>query len=79
MENIVISAKIFNGYIVKYPMGSHLDFVATSYQALKEGLKVQKWSYKPTIYAVDTYYTKPKLRKLTSLQMKTIFEEIKMK
>lgn len=77
MENIVIACNILNGYIVKYPMGTHLDFFATSYKSLKDGLKINKWPYKPVIYAIDTHGSKPKLRKLTGLQYKTIIEEIK--
>ena len=76
MENIVISAKMFNGYFVKYPMGSHLDFVATSYKSMKDGLRHQKWSYKPIIYIIETYGKTPKFRKLTALQTKAIFSEI---
>ena len=79
MENIVISARMFNGYLVQYPYGGHLDFVATSYKALKDGLKYNKWTYKPVIYAIDTYIQKPKFRKLTGLQLKTIFQEIDLK
>ena len=75
MENIVISARMFNGYYVQYPYGGHLDFVATSYKALKDGLNYNKWNYKPVIYAIDVY-GKPKFRKLTSIQMKTLFEEL---
>lgn len=75
MENIVVSAKAFNGYFVQYPYGSHINFVATSYQALKDGLRSINWNYKPDIYAIDTY-GKPKFRKLTSLQKKTIFSEL---
>lgn len=75
MENIVVSAKAFNGYLVQYPYGSHIDFVATSYKALRDGLKKISWSYKPTIYAIDTF-GKPKFRKLTNLQVKTIYSEL---
>lgn len=76
MENIVISSKIFNGYFVKYPFGSHIDFIATSYQALKDGLKHTKWSYKPVIYSIDTWQKAPKFRKLTKLQTNTIYKEL---
>ena len=75
MENIVVSAKAFNGYFVSYPYGNHLSFVATSYKALKDGLKAIKWNYKPDIYAIDTF-GKPKFRKLTSIQKKAIYSEI---
>lgn len=78
MENIVISAKMFNGYLVVYPYGSHLDFVATSYQALKDGLKHNKWSIKPIIYRIDAF-GKPKFVKLKNIQLKNIFEELKIK
>ena len=78
MENIVVSSKLFNGYYVTYPYGSHLDFIATSYIALKDGLRSIKWNYKPTIYAMDTY-GKPKFRKLNSLQMKSLLNELKLK
>lgn len=70
-----MKARYFSGYIVKYSNGSHLDFVATTYQALKDGLKLNKWPYKPTIYAVDAYLNKPKLRKLTGVQLKTVLSE----
>jgi hypothetical protein len=76
MENIVIGAKMFNGYFVQYPYGSHIDFVATSYKALLDGLKHVKWNYKPKIYAIDTWKETPKFRKLTSLQIKTIYNEL---
>lgn len=76
MESLVISAKMFNGYFVKYPYGQHLDFIATTYQALKDGLKNIKWSYKPSIYVVEVWSAKPKFRKLTSLQTKTIYKEL---
>ena len=74
MENIVVSAKSFNGYYVDFPYGSHLSFVTTTYKALLDGLKNIKHSYKPTIYAIDTY-GKPKFRKLTGVQLKTVFLE----
>jgi hypothetical protein len=76
MENIVVSAKAFNGYLVKYPYGEHLDFVATTYKSLKDGLKKMSWSYKPVIYAIEVYGRKPKFRKLTTLQIKTILQEL---
>jgi hypothetical protein len=76
MENIVINAKMFNGYLVKYPMGSHLDFYATTYRALKDGLKTITWSYKPDIYIIDGWMKTPKFRKLTKLQKDTIYKEI---
>jgi len=75
MENVVINAKMFNGFFVQFPYGSHLDFVATSYRALLDGLKAVKYPYKPKVYAIDTY-GKPKFRKMTSAQMKTIYSEI---
>jgi len=78
MENIVFSAKIFNGYYVTYPYGSHIDFIATSYRALKDGLKANQWPYKPTIYRIDTF-GKPKFSKLNSKQLKALFDELKMK
>ena len=80
MENIVISAKMLNGYFVSYPYGSHKDFVATSYKAMKDGLIYNKdWSYKPTIYVIETWMKTPKFRKLTSVQSKAIFTEIGIK
>lgn len=78
MENIVITARMFNGYFVSYPYGSHLDFVATSFQALKDGLRHNKWNYKPVIYRIDAF-GKPKFVKLKSVQLKSIFEELKIK
>ena len=77
MENIVIGAKLFNGYFVKYPYGSHIDFVATSFRALKDGLKHNKWNYKPEIYMIEVWSQKPKFRKLTGVQLKSILEELK--
>jgi hypothetical protein len=69
MDNIVITARSFNGYF---------DFVATSFQALKDGLRHNKWPYKPVIYRIDAF-GKPKFVKLKSVQLKNIFEELKMK
>jgi len=78
MENIVFSAKIFNGYYVNYPYGSHIDFVATSYKALKDGLKANNWPYKPIIYRIDTY-GKPKFVKLNTSQLKALMAELNIK
>lgn len=77
MENIVINAKQFNGYLVKYPYGEHLNFVATSYRALKDGLNYNKWNYKPEVYVIETWSHKPKFRKLTGIQLKSLLEELK--
>jgi hypothetical protein len=79
MQNIVISEKQLMGYYVQYPYGSHLNFVATSFIALKDGLKFNKWNYKPVIYAMDTWHKTPKFRKLTGAQLKSIFEEVNIK
>jgi len=76
MDNIVINARAFNGYLVRYPYGSHNDFVATTYIALKDGLREIKWNYKPIIYIIETWKQKPNFRKLTSLQLKTIYSEL---
>ena len=76
MENIVISEKIFVGYLVRYPYGSHINFIATSYIALKDGLRKNKWNYKPEIFALDTWNKSPKFRKLTGLQLKTVLGEL---
>jgi len=78
MDNIVITARSFNGYFVSYPNGGHLDFVATSFQALKDGLRHNKWPYKPVIYRIDAF-GKPKFVKLKSVQLKNIFDELKLK
>jgi hypothetical protein len=76
MENIVVSTRAFNGYLVKYPYSEHLDFVATSYKALKDGLKATKASHKPVIYFIEAWSYRPKFRKLTNLQIKTIQEDL---
>lgn len=76
MENIVISEKIFNGYFVKYPYGSHINFIATSYKALKDGLKHNKWNYKPEIFIIETWSKTPKFRKLTRIQLNNLYDEI---
>jgi hypothetical protein len=78
MENIVIAARSFNGYFVSYPYGGHLDFVATSYQALIDGLQRYKYPYKPVIYQIYAF-GKPKFVKLKSVQLKNIFAESKIK
>lgn len=76
MENLVISEKFWTGYLVRYPYGSHLNFIATSYKALKDGLKHQKWNYKPEIYLIETYQKTPKFKKLNSVQLKSLFQEL---
>lgn len=78
MENVVINAKRFNGYFVKYPYGEHLNFIATSFIALKDGLNYHKWSMKPKIYIIETWSAKPKFRLLNAKQTKSIYEEILM-
>ena len=76
MENIVIREQIFNGYLVKYPFGQHIDFIATSHKALCDGLKFNKWSYKPVIYILETHGKTPKFRKLNAIQLKNIYEHL---
>jgi len=76
MNDTLINSKAFNGWLVKYPYGDQHDFVATSYKALKKGLKEIKWVYKPVIYAIETWKAKPNFRKLSSVQLKTIYSEL---
>lgn len=76
MDDIIISAKQFNGYLVMYPYGDHHNFVATSFKALKAGLKNIVWSYKPIVYLIETFRAKPNFKKLTSVQLKGIYAEL---
>lgn len=72
MENIVISAKIWNGFFVSYPMGSHLNFVANNTKSLSDGLKTIKWSYNPVVYEIQVYGAKPKFKKLGKKDIEAI-------
>jgi hypothetical protein len=77
MENIVISDQLFNGYYVKYPYGTHRSFIATSHQALIDGLIMhKKHSYRPEVFAIETFHKKPKFRKLTGANLKNVFSDI---
>ena len=77
MENIVLHAYATSIYLVKYPMGEHLSFYATSFQALKDGIKKMKWSYKPVIYEIKGWANEPKITKFSKFQYDLLYKEIK--
>ena len=77
MEHIVFNARTSNLYYVKYPMASHLDFVATSNQSLIDGLLRFKHSYNPSIYSIDLWRKLPKFTRLNKKSVELLMKEYK--
>ena len=75
MEDIVVSTKQ-GGYIVKYPYQDQFDFYASSSIALVTALKNIKSAYVPAVYEVQTWYTKPKLTKLTKSRVEQLKKNV---
>ena len=71
----IITAKTNTVYFVNYPMGSHLDFFATSYTDLVNQIAIIDWSYKPQIFELITWRGKVEPRRLTGEVYKTIVKK----
>jgi hypothetical protein len=77
MENLVIGAKYLNAFFVEFPFGQHLNFLATSPDALVEGLKQIKTGYNAKVYQIVTWTKSPKFKVLSKKELEAILKHYK--